>query len=55
MEDWKNWHAFVAFLLAVGGLTVGATPALPQVHISPVASPGPGRGQQATFSDPFVY
>jgi hypothetical protein len=49
----KSLHTYAAFLLAIGGLMAGTTPAMPQVSITPAPSRGPG--QQATFADPFAY
>jgi hypothetical protein len=53
MRYWKSLHTYAAFLLSIGGLMAGTTPAMPQVSITPAASRGPG--QQATFADPFAY
>jgi hypothetical protein len=51
----KSLRAFAALLLAVVGLMAGANQGAPQVHTTPAASPAPGSGSQATFSDPFAY
>jgi hypothetical protein len=51
----KSLHVFAALLLTLVNLMVLASQAAPQVHITPAASPAPGSGQQATFSDPFAY
>jgi hypothetical protein len=51
----KSLHAFAALLLTLVKLMVLASQAAPQVHITPAASPAPGSGQQATFSDPLAY
>ena len=48
-------RAFAALLLTVVGLTAGPTQATSPVNITLAASPAPGSGPQARFSDPFAY
>jgi hypothetical protein len=55
MGYWKNLHAFPAFLLSLVGLTTCTPQAVSQGSITSAASPAPGSGQPATFSDPFAY
>jgi hypothetical protein len=55
MGFWRNLRAFAAFLLIPVGLTACAPQAVPQGRITSAASPTPGPGQPATFSDPFAY
>jgi hypothetical protein len=55
MGFWKNLRAFAAFLLTLVGLMACAPQGVPQGRITSAASPAPGPGQPATFSDPFAY
>jgi hypothetical protein len=51
----QSWRSFTTFLFTVVGLIAYATQAVPQGKITLAASPTPGSGQQATFTDPFAY
>jgi hypothetical protein len=55
MAYWKNLPAFAAFLLTLVGLMTCFPQAVPQGSTISAASPAPGSGQPATFSDPFAY
>jgi hypothetical protein len=55
MADWKPMPSFATCLFTVMALMVGAHHARPQTHVTPVASPPPGSGSQATFTNPFAY
>jgi hypothetical protein len=55
MRDVKYGRAFAGLLLTIVGLMAGATEASSQVHNTAAASPAPGSGPQARFSDPFAY
>lgn len=51
----KFWRAFTGILLTGVGLMAGVTEATSQGNITSAASPAPGSGPQARFSDPFAY
>ena len=55
MGHWTRLHTFAVCLLTAAALLACATQAEPQVPITPAATPAPGAGSQATFSDPFAY
>ncbi|MGH8072023.1 MAG: hypothetical protein ACRERE_43690 [Candidatus Entotheonellia bacterium] len=55
MGHWKRLHSFAVCLLTAVALLACVIQAAPQVPITPAASPAPGAGPQATFSDPFAY
>jgi hypothetical protein len=55
MRDVKYGRAFAGLLLTIVGLMAGTTEASSQVHNTATASPAPGSGPQARFSDPFAY
>jgi hypothetical protein len=55
MGHWQSLRSFTTFLFTVIGLIACATQAVPQGDITLAASPAPGLGQQATFTDPFAY
>jgi hypothetical protein len=51
----KSVLVFSAILLNALVLITYMNPAEPQVHFIPAASPAPGPGRQATFTDPSTY
>lgn len=55
MAYWKRMPSFTTCFFTVMALMVGAHHARPQTHVTPVASPPPGSGSQATFTNPFAY
>jgi hypothetical protein len=55
MRDVKYGRAFAGLLLTIVGLMAGGTETSSQVHNTAAASPAPGSGPQARFSDPFAY
>jgi hypothetical protein len=51
----KSRYSFAALLLTAVGLMACATRAASQMDLTLVAGPALGSGEQATFTDPFIY